>query len=425
MVEAPRILLVGSEARIHALGWKLKQDNANVRLYFAPGNAGTSQIGHNIEYDPRDINGITGFAAGNMLDLVVVGPERPIVEGITDALTEEKVDVFGPSQAASFLEADKAEAALFMRHYGIPQPDFHIFTDHLAALEYLRGVDPRSIVIKASGLADGKGVVLPDNMSEAIETIMRMMVEGKYIFGGKNAGAKVVIQERLEGTEVSVIGFVSNEIGLLVPAQDYKRAYDGDKGPITGGMGAYAPNRHLSREGLEEIYDTILAPTRDGMIDRGTPFRGALFVGLMLTAKGPKVLEYNVRFGDPETQAQMRLLQSNLYHNMRSTMAGRLSADQIRSSNKAAVGIVLASGGYPGKYEIGKRISGLDRTESGIVHFHGGTRINPQGEIETSGGRVLTVTAIGESLEQAARRANRAADIISFEGKERRRDIAA
>ncbi|OGH47558.1 MAG: phosphoribosylamine--glycine ligase [Candidatus Levybacteria bacterium RIFCSPLOWO2_01_FULL_39_10] len=424
-VEAPRnVLIVGSGAREHAIGWKIHQDaqksGQSVKQHFAPGNAGTSELGTNHDIGAEDIDKITDFAVDQGINLVIFGSEAPLFAGGVNAIEEAArkkgvdgvdLEAFGPSQEAARLEGSKAFAVRFMEEYKIPHPKSEILNSFNEAIDYLRRNDPTKLVLKADGPALGKGVFLPSSFDEAEELLRKMMLEG--IFG--EAGKPVVGQERLRGTEASVIGFVSNEIGLLIPARDYKRAYDGDEGPNTGGIGAYAPSDEITQEDLDEIYFRILSPTREGMRRRDTPFKGALYAGLMLTDDGPQVLEYNVRFGDPETQVQMRLLRSNLLTLIKKTIKGSLQRFDVRSSAEHSVGVVFASGGYPSEYETGRIISGLDKIEEGIEIFHAGTRINENGEHETSGGRVLTVTATGETREEAR---NKTYSALGREGEE-------
>lgn len=418
-----KILIVGSGAREHAMGWQMMQhDQGNRELFFAPGNGGTSQIGQNVDIGVDEIDRLQAFAHDEEIDFTVVGPERPLANGIVNAFQKENLTIFGHTKEAAILESDKAEAVLFMRRHNIPHPDSAIFTDPLEAEFFIQNNPWEDIVIKASGLAEGKGVVLPDSKEEGIDVVRRMMIDKDF----GDAGDKIVIQERLKGEEVSVIGFVSNEIGLLVPAQDYKRAYDGDKGPNTGGMGAYAPNTNISQEQLDEVCKSILLPTKEGMEQEGRPLTGAIYAGLMMTEAGIKVIEYNVRFGDPETQVQMRLLQSDLLKSMKATVEGRLAEEDYRSGSDASVGVVLASGGYPGDYEAGKRIHGADRDYGrDVVIFHAGTN-RVCGELFSSGGRVLTVTATGKTKEAATEKIYNVVcdDGVSLDEGFYRRDIS-
>lgn len=397
MIEAPEnVLIIGSGAREHALGWKIRQGSSHVRLDFAPGNGGTAQIGTNRDIGFTDIDRMVNFAVDNG-SFVVVGPERPLAMGLVNALSEAGVSAFGPTQETAQLESSKAFAVDFMDRYDIPHPETEVFDDPLEAEAFIRGYPSADdFVIKADGLAEGKAVILPRSQEEAISTIRRMMVDREF----KEAGERILIQQRLYGTEVSAIALVSNEVELLPLARDYKPAYDGDEGPNTGGMGAYSPSEYVSQQQLMDIYYSILLPAKMGMIQDGMPFKGALYAGIMMTDDGPKVLEFNVRFGDPETQVQVRRIKSNLLHLLQSTARGRLIEDQVKVSNDHAVGVVIASGGYPGNYEKGKRIGGIDQTPDGVVVFQAGTSIQ-DGELKTSGGRVLTVTATGPTKAEA------------------------
>lgn len=398
MIEAPQnVLIIGSGGREHAIGWKIHQDNPHVRLDFAPGNGGTQQIGRNHEgIGPTDIDRLVNFARDNG-SFVVVGPERPLAMGLVNALSEAKVSAFGPTQEAAQLESSKAFAIDFMDRYDIPHPETEVFDDPLEAEAFIRSFPSvNDFVIKADGLAEGKAVFLPESWEDAINIIRRMMIDGQF----GEAGRRILIQQRLFGKEVSVIALVSNRVELLPIAQDYKRAYDGDKGPNTGGMGAYSPSEYVSQQQLMDIYYNILLPAQRGMIQDGTPFKGALYAGIMMTDDGPKVLEFNVRFGNPETQVQVRRIKSSFLHLLQSTARGRLIGDQLRISSDHAVGVVIASGGYPGNYEKGKRIEGLESVGDDIVVFHAGTSLQ-NGELRTSGGRVLTVTATGQTKAEA------------------------
>lgn len=397
-----RVLVVGSGAREHAIGWKIKKDNPDVKLLFAPGNGGTESIGTNIDISPNDIDRLRAFAKDNKINYTFVGPERPLVNGIVDAFVEDELDIFGHTQRTAALEGDKAKAVEFMRRYNIPYPPSRIFTDPKEAEAFVENPDWPEIVIKASGLAEGKGVDLPNTLDEAKASIRKFMIDRKF----GDAGEKIVIQKRLKGREISLIGFIANEVGLLVPAQDYKRAYDGDKGPNTGGMGAYAPNEHASRDFIEIARDKIIYPTFDGAIQEGFPLNGAIYFGLMDDEEtGINLVEYNMRFGDPEAQVQMRLLRSNLLEAMKACTRGELEPRHYVSRvDRAAVAVVVASNGYPVEYEIGKEIRGLDqKLPEGIVVFHAGTLRTSDKRLTSKGGRVYTITNIGRTKEEAAK----------------------
>lgn len=428
MQEAPRLVLpqkvlfVGEGGREHALGWKVSMDNPDVDLRFAPGNGGTATLGSNINIDATDIDKLVNYSIDSDIDLVVVGPEDPLALGLVNALEEADEDIlaFGPTQRAAELESDKGAAIDFMQKHGIPHPATEKFEDPEDAIRFFDVNSPSDYVIKAIGLARGKGVFLPDSVEKArviINNLMRRKVLGV-------AGEKILAQRKLTGTEVSVIALVSNEIQLLPLARDYKRAFDGDLGPNTGGMGAYSPNNEITEEELNEIYYRILSPTKKGMERDGSSFKGVLYVGIMMTEDGPQVLEYNVRFGDPETQVQSRIIKPNLLRLMTSTVERNLShADRmIQTNGKHAVGVVLTSQGYPGEYESGIEIEGLDHIGRETVVFHSGTTRNKD-NLSTSGGRVFTVTAIGKTLDIAKRSAYESVEGILFDGKQYRKDI--
>lgn len=399
MKERETVLIVGGGGREHAIGWKIKKDNPDVELFFAPGNGGTADIGTNLDIDSNDIDRLCSTVKDKKIDYTIVCPERPLVNGIVDAFAQDGLEIFGHTQKAAVLEGDKGKAIEFMMRHKIPHPPSRIFTDPKAAEAFVQNIPWPKIVIKAAGIAEGKGVDLPDTLEEAIDSIRKMMIDRKF----GEAGEKIVIQKRLKGQEMSVIGFVSNQVGLLVPARDYKRAYDGDKGPNTGGMGAYAPNEFATSVLMDTTYKTIIYPTFSGAKEEGIPANGIVYFGLMITEDGPQVIEYNMRFGDPETQVQLRLLESNLLESMRACTRGELEERHYRSSNKAAVGVVVASNGYPGKYEIGKEIRGLDQNlPEGIVVFHGGTLRTPDKKLVSNGGRAFTITNVGRTKEEAA-----------------------
>lgn len=430
-MQKERIMIVGEGAREHAIGWKIRQHHGNHReLLFAPGNGGTEQIGQNIPIGVEEIDKLAAFAFDNKIDFSVVGPDDPLANGIVDAFNEEGLPIFGHTQEAAKLEWSKEEAVRFMRRHGIPHPASSIFTDPIEAKCFIYKSPWEKVVLKADGLALGKGVLLPDTTEEAIDGVKRMMVDKEF----KDSGKTIVIQERMYGTEASVIGLVGYDqksqkgnIFLFVPAQDYKRIDDEEKGLNTGGMGAYAPSSYLTPEQLQIVHDTILTPTVNGMIEEGRPLCGALYVGVMITKDGIKVIEYNARLGDPETQVQLRLLDSDLLEAMKACNNGTFTKDHLISNNRVAVGIVLASGGYPGKYEAGKEIHGLDKIppRSDIVVFHGGTKKTGSKTI-TDGGRVMTVTATGKTKEEASSRGYRAIRYydLRFEGAYHRKNIA-
>ncbi len=412
------ILVIGSGGREHALGWKL--DGKDRQLFFAPGNGGTVEIGKNIDISAHDVSGLVEFADDHSIDLTVVGPEQPLAEGIVDAFEEDDLSIFGPTQQAAQLETSKAFSARFMERHNIPHPTSRSFSDIDEAKAYIEKQGVGSIVIKADGLAAGKGVVLPHSNEEAVAALRAMMID--HQFG--EAGNEVVIQERLVGPELSALAFCDgNTAVLLLPARDHKRAFDNDTGPNTGGMGAFAPVPGVTPEDLEQIHRTILQPTVDGMREEGTPYKGILYAGLILTDKGPKVLEYNARFGDPETQPLMMLLKSDLAPLLLASINGTLVKQTIRFRDGAAACIVLASAGYPGLYGKGKEIH-LQQPNSDIAVSHAGTLLK-DGKLVTSGGRVLGVTAYGPTLREALKRAYGyiAQGSVSFDGMQYRKDI--
>ncbi len=414
-----KILIVGSGAREHALAWKVAQSPRVAQLYVAPGNAGTALLAENVPISVQDIAALVDWARAQRPDLVLVGPEAPLAAGLADALRAQAIRVFGPSHAAAQLEASKRFAKDFMRRHAIPTARFAALDDFDAALEHVRAAS-YPVVIKASGLAAGKGVILPESLAEARAALSRLMQQ--HEFGA--AGDQVVIEERLVGDEVSLLAFTDGKtVKPMLPAQDHKRLLDGDRGPNTGGMGAYAPVP-LDPELVSEITRTILQPTIDGMRAEGNPFVGVLYAGLMLTAQGPRVLEFNCRFGDPETEVVLPLLASDLVDVVEACVNGTLAACPVEWKDAAAACVVLASGGYPGKYETGLPISGLDAPlASDAVIFHAGTRWQDR-HVVTAGGRVLTVTGWGATLDDALDTAYATVAGIAFEGMQYRRDIA-
>lgn len=417
-----RILVIGSGGREHALAWKLAQSPRAERVYVAPGNGGTALLAENVPIEATDIPGLVAFARRERIDLTVVGPEAPLVAGLVDAFAEAGLRAFGPSAAAARLEGSKAFAKRFMVEEGIPTAPAAIFRDYPEALAYLRK-QPVPIVVKASGLAAGKGVLVCATREEAEDGLRRIMVE--RVFGP--AGDEVLIETYLEGQEASLLAFSDGKTVIpMLPARDYKRVADGDRGPNTGGMGGYAPSIHLPPPGVQEALRRVLQPAVDGMRRRGTPYVGVLYAGLMLTPQGPFVLEFNCRFGDPETQVLLPLLESDLLEILLACTEGRLVPHLVRWRAGASATVVLAAEGYPGAIRTGDEIAGLEEAAQvpGCVLFHAGTR--REGErLLTSGGRVLAVTATAPDLDTALERAYRAAGSIRFAGMHYRRDIGA
>lgn len=370
-----------------------------------------------------DFSRLVTFAKEQKINFLIPGPEAPLVDGVVDYFKENALAVqcFGPSKAAAQMEGSKTFSKDFMKRHNIPTAAFENFSDHGAAMNYLEVVSHR-VVIKADGLAAGKGVIIPENTHESRSAIKDIMLD--RTFG--DAGSSVVIEEYLEGPEISILSFSDGKhILSLPPAQDHKRIGEGDTGPNTGGMGTYAPTPVASKEILDEIERTVLRPTIDGMAKEGYPFRGCLFTGLMLTAKGPKVLEYNVRFGDPETQSCLALLQSDLAELMVACCDGTLATKTIDIAPLSACTVVVAAGGYPGSYAKNTPMTVQEPAAgSGMYIFHAGTALGSDGSLQTSGGRVIAATATGESLKQAVDRAYEGVKLIHFEGMQYRRDIA-
>ena len=352
-----RILVVDNRGRGHALGWNLKTADTSRELFFAPGTYGTSKLGKNVDIGITEINRLAGFASDNEVTLTVVGPEVPLERGIVNAFQEDNLAIFGPTKEAAMLETNKAEAIEFMKRHNIPLPESRIFKDVNEALSFVENPTWAEIVIKACGLAAGKGVILPDSLEEAKQAIQRIMIDKEF-----DDGKEIIVQERLKGKEVSLICITDGRtIVPLLPVRDYKRISDDDKGPNTGGMGAFAPVPEVNKKLLKEIYNTILVPTIRGMEQEGNLYQGVLYAGLMLTEVGPKVLEYNARLGDPETQALMMLLKSDLYPALKNATESRLHKKDIAFRKGASVCVVLAAEGYPGKPKIGDVVHGLDK----------------------------------------------------------------
>ena len=419
-----RILVVGSGGREHALVWKLKQSPSLSALYAAPGNAGIASDAETVAIAADNIEGLKSFAKDNAIDLTVVGPEQPLVRGIVDLFTSDGLAIFGPSRLAAQLEGSKVFSKEFMLRHKIPTARFASFEgkDTLPAERFLRQLT-LPVVVKADGLAAGKGVLICETHGEAVDGVRTMML-GKA-FG--DAGRKVVIEEYLRGEEVSVFAISDGErFALLPPAQDHKRILDGDQGKNTGGMGAYAPAPILSEALRDQVVREVIVPTLEGMRSEGMPYRGCLYAGLMITAEGPKVLEYNCRFGDPETQVVVPLIDGDLALILAAAARGQLDPASVKLHDASAVTVVMASHGYPDAYESGKEIRGLDTVsaERGEVVFHAGTRRDGS-RIVSSGGRVLAVTAVGYSheLESTIADAYRIVHRIAFDGAYYRSDI--
>nr|POE61836.1 bifunctional purine biosynthetic protein ade1 [Quercus suber] len=424
--EKLRILLVGNGGREHALAWKLAQSDQVESIKVVPGNGGTASVPkcQNVtSVAASEFEGLVKFAQEQNLNFLIPGPEAPLVDGIVDFFNQHAPSIrcFGPSKAAAEMEGSKTFSKDFMKRHNIPTAAFENFDDHGAAMNYLEVVSHR-IVIKADGLAAGKGVIIPENTHESRSALREIMLE--RAFG--NAGSSVVIEEYLEGPEISILSFSDGKhILSLPPAQDHKRIGDGDTGPNTGGMGTYAPTPLASKQILDEIERTVLRPTIDGMAKEGIPFRGCLFTGLMLTSAGPKVLEYNVRFGDPETQSCLLLLRTDLAELMVACCDGTLASKSIEIAPASACTVVVAAGGYPGSYAKGTPMQvQAPAAEDGMYIFHAGTELGSDGKLKTSGGRVIAATATGETLRQAVEKAYQGVGLIDFEGMQYRKDIA-
>ena len=414
-----KILIVGSGGREHAIAWKVAQSPLCSKLYTAPGNPGTAALGENVPLAADDVGGLARFARESQVDLVIVGPEASLAVGLSDALRQENILVFGPSRAAAQIESSKVFSKQFMQRHSIPTARFAVFSGFEEALAHVNAVD-YPIVIKASGLAAGKGVLLPQSIEEAREALRSILVEKS--FGA--AGEQVVIEERLEGEEVSLLAFTDGvSVCVMPPAQDHKRLLEGDLGPNTGGMGAYAPAPVCPPGLIEHIQRTVLQPAVDGLRAEGLPFTGVLYAGMILTAAGPLVLEFNCRFGDPETQVILPLLESDLVEICAACAERRLGTVDITWRNEACATVVLASPGYPGKYRMSIPIQGLEKVTEGCQIFHAGTRME-DGQVITAGGRVLNVTGTGVTLREALAAAYRGVQEISFEGMHYRKDIA-
>jgi phosphoribosylamine--glycine ligase len=416
-----KVLVVGSGGREHALAWKLSESPRLTQVFTAPGNAGTEEIGENVPIPASDLPALARFAKENRIELTVIGPDDALAAGMADLFEAEGLRVFGPTQSAARLESSKIFAKEMMRKCHIPTALAGTFEKSDAAIRFCERLQG-PIVIKADGLALGKGVIIAQTCNEAATAIHQMMDEGRF----GEAGRRIVVEEFLRGTECSVHALVDgSSYRMLATARDHKRAHDGDTGPNTGGMGAVSPADNWSAETQAAFERDVMAPLVTGLTSAGIMFRGLLFPGLMMAADGGRVLEFNCRFGDPETQAILPRLKSDLVELLEATIDGTLSNAEPEWDTRAAVTVVMASAGYPGKYETGKMIAGLDgvRDMAGIQVFHAGTR-RENGRIVTAGGRVLAVTALGETANDARTRAYEAVARIDFEGAHYRRDIA-
>jgi phosphoribosylamine--glycine ligase len=413
-----RVLVVGSGGREHAIIWKLIQSPKVDKVYCAPGNGGISNLAECVNISAEDLDGLLNFALSNKIDLTVVGPEVPLVDGIVDKFEEKGLKCFGPAKDAAQIEGSKVFSKNLMKKYNIPTAAYEKFTNSREAIDYLKGVK-YPVVIKADGLAAGKGVIIAENPEMALNAVVQMMDEKLF----SSAGDSVIIEEFITGPEVSVLAFTDGKcIKPMVSAKDHKRVYDNDLGPNTGGMGTISPNPYYDEETSQKCMKEIFIPTMEAMNREGRPFKGVLFFGLMLTEDGPKVLEYNCRFGDPETQVVIPRLKTDIVDIMLAVIDEKLNEIEIEWDRNAACCVIAASGGYPGKYEKGKIIEGLRSLPEDITVFHSGTRLKGN-ELLTDGGRVLGITAMGDTPEDAASRVYNYIDNIKFEGMHYRRDI--
>ncbi|MCG3175336.1 MAG: Phosphoribosylamine--glycine ligase [Candidatus Omnitrophica bacterium] len=416
-----KVLVIGNGGREHAIAWKLSLSPKLTRLYVAPGNGGTASIAVNVDIPAKDIEGLLKFCKKEGIDLVVVGPEAPLTEGIVDRFRAEGLRIFGPDRYGAQLEGSKAFSKDLMRKLGIPTADFEVFDSPEKAMDDVarKGVP---IVVKVDGLAGGKGVTVATSMPKAMEAIHLAMV--KKVFG--KAGERVVIEECLEGDEASVIAVTDGKtVRLLASSQDHKRAHDGDQGPNTGGMGSYSPAPIVSAELEKELLDKVFYPIVRDFAASGRPYTGFIFAGLMLTPKGYRVLEFNARLGDPETQVILPRLRTDLLEVLDAAASGRLADVELGWSDEDCVCVVMVAGGYPGDYETGKRISGLSEAERvpGLQVFHAGTRLDGT-TLVTAGGRVLNIVGRGRGILEALSATYAAVDKVFFEGMYYRKDIA-
>ena len=416
-----KILVIGNGAREHALVWKIAQSRRVKEIYALPGNAGTAGIAQNIHISISDINSIVNKAVQLKTDLVVVGPEAPLAAGLVDRLEAAGIRVFGPSQKAAQLESSKVFARDLMNTKGIPCASGRCFATCAEARQYLENRTV-PVVVKADGLAAGKGVVIATTTDEAVNALNSMMQD--RLFGA--AGHRVIIEECLMGKEVSLLAFSDGKTVVpMVPACDYKRVFDGDKGPNTGGMGSYSPPGFFGEEMIRQVLESVIKPTIAAMAEAGTPYKGVLYTGLILTTRGPMVLEFNARFGDPETQAILPRLKTDLVDIMLAVVNVSLDKIEIEWNSNPCVGVVMASGGYPGQYRTGFPITVSDKIDKDINIFYAGAKIGDGGRTVTDGGRVLTVTSTGRTMKDARDKVYSNIQYINFEGCHYRKDIAA
>ena len=414
------VAVIGGGGREHTLAWKLAQSPSVDKLYALPGSDAMASIAEYVPIGVEELDRIADFAVEKGIDMIVVGPEVPLTEGIADVCQKKGIAVFGPNKAAAQMEGSKVFAKNLMKKYHVPTAAYASFTDGNAAKDYIHKMGA-PIVVKADGLAAGKGVVVAQTVEEAVDAVNAMMED--HIFGA--SGGRIVIEECMVGEEASLLAFVDGKtIVPMISAQDHKRIFDNDEGPNTGGMGAYAPAPVMTPELVQTVYDTILVPVVQGLANEGITYQGCLYAGLMITAGGPKVVEFNCRFGDPETQAVLPLLDGDLAQIMYACTQGTLRRDMVHWKQGAACCVIMASKGYPASSHKGDVISGLDAVDDDIVVFHSGTK-KADGLYQTNGGRVLGVTAVGDSLQEAIDKAYANVRRISFDGQQVRSDIGA
>jgi len=415
-----KILVIGGGGREHTLVWKLAQSPRVKEIYVAPGNAGTVGIARNLDIKPNDIEALAKTASAENIDLTVVGPETPLSEGIADQFLIRGLQIFGPTRQAAEIESSKVFAKELMQKYNIPCARSASFSDYSKAKDYVKQQQP-PIVVKADGLAAGKGVILADSIPQALDALSRIM-EAKA-FGA--AGDRVIIEEYLSGREMSTFAFTDGHTVIpMTSACDYKPAYDGNRGPNTGGMGSYSPPPFLTPALAKTVKEKIMEPTVKAMHDEGRAYRGVLYGGLMISDSNPRVLEFNARFGDPETQVTLPLLQTDLVDIMLAVNDNKLDKLKVEWSRDACVGVVMASGGYPASYKTGFPISGLDDLDKDIMVFHAGTKLGEKGEVLTNGGRVLAVVGRAKTIAEAREKVYENITRINFEGCHYRKDIA-
>ena len=421
-----KVLVVGNGAREHAIAWKLSQSSKVTELLVAPGNAGTAQLAHNAPIAATDIEGLLRFAQERQIDLTVVGPEAALAAGIADRFQEAGLLLFGPTKDAALIESSKSFAKDLMLRHGVPTGGAQVFDSYIEAADYVQNA-ALPVVVKADGLTAGKGVTVAQTRDEAIEVLRRQIEEKEF----GSAGERVLIEEHLEGQELSLFAFVDGEyVSPMVAACDYKRVGDGDVGPNTGGMGSYSPPSLWTEDLERRVRHEIMEPVAGALAALGSPYRGCLYAGLMLTADGPKVVEFNCRLGDPEAQVILPRLKTDLAEVMMRTAQGRLQGASLQWAPSSCVGVVVASGGYPGHYATGCPIDGLTEVDEDVTVFHAGTRLLRQegdvpAKVVTDGGRVLTVAALGETLDEARRRVYANVGRVRFKDAFYRKDIAA